>query len=576
MQFDALLLIWILCILLSISQAFITIFHQKIQTKIQFKQYSVAYFGNLISLAIVLMLLISLSQDLLILIFEVIGISLFQFYLWFFVRKIWNKEINLYLFLFSGVFFGGFRFLIEIPFLNLLAAKYPGAFQEILNNLSISTYIFYSVFLTLYLPLIFSFILYFFIKILTNRSTYRIISNTFWVFLLIFAISPLIDQLSYQMGQPPFFYIEIWDFMGKSVGQLTYGTIFQFTTLVIMSIFLAFYLGRKYGINFQLKPDQSNKESPIRYIAVCVLITVFLWICFVLISLISFNIPIIFIVSDTFGFTTATHPFWFLSLIYFVLLSFPMFCGFLIYYFIKNRKSIWDNPNLFNRTPFFNILFLISFGFFLGITELKYEAGPYYFNNDFILFVLLFYLIIFLIPFGCYISTFKNRSWINISGSLKSMLFFIPFLVGYFIAGPILTIPELFLGLMGCASLQIFAASLYSPKTNHKNQKTSYLYWFSLLFWSILAIFFAGILSIISLIFMFVCIILLYLAEAVFLEKKKLKSLLFLLTYGIILLMGGISQTFFTELNPFGIPNTLVFSAFAFFLIIIAFYLYEK
>lgn len=564
MQIDnSQLLIWFFCILCSILQAIITIFHQKIRNRIQFKLYSVIFFGNVIFLLILSNFLVIFSQDLIVIIFEMFEIIFLQICLLIYVKIIWRKETTLPLFFFSIFLFLTFR-TIGLYFLaQLISLDLPSSFSYIF-------YIYNEVLIITCVLLFLSFLLFVFIRIFSNISIYRSIFTLIWACMFVFGLSPFIDLLYCNLTvYKPFYLFYTWPFIGDTVGLISFGTFIQFRILAIIIILLGMVLGIKHGFKFLSPIKTSNENWLKRYLGIEFIIIILIEIGYVFIFLILFNYQITVEIAEMLGYTSFTQPYWLLSNIYLILLLIPFYCAYLIFIIIKNRKKLWDQPNSFNKTPFLNLIVIPISGFIVGYAELMEPEVGAYLARSFILLVIFFYLILFLALLSIYILTFQKKPWINLSYSLKIMVTFIPFIIGYFLAGQILSVSELLFGLMACAALQAFALYLRIVRTNSVNLDEKRLNSVILIFWGILATSLAGLLSIISLICIIICIILLVIIEFYCIERDGAKLIIYGLIIGIILVMGGISQTFLITPFAVGVPNTVVLSVFSFSIIAI-------
>ena len=560
------LLFWLSCILCTVLLGIITIIQTKFQAKFGFKPFLALFFGILILIALFLNLLVSFTQDIYVLVFEIIGIVGLQVFLLIFTKIVWHHNANLALFAFSTALFGIFRASGMIALAKIVYI--PVAFSQI----AITTAFFYQFFFIAFISLISIFVLFIFNKILSKTLAYNSIFSIVWACLFIFGLVPFLDVLLLNFGVIPFFSIPIYSFIGQSVGNLeTYGTIFLYAFMAFIGICEGIFLAYKYRFKFMSDSNLPFSKLVIKYIGIGIIIIILVGVWYSFITLLDFSYAIVMHIIYLLEFKYLTmlliHPFWLLMIIYGILLLIVCYIGYLILIIIKRREHLWDRPNSFNKLPILNLGIVVFSGFIFCYNTLQYVQVPFiggYLHDSFILFVIYFYLIAFLLLLIVYILTFQKKPWTNFSYSIKIFLLFIPFFLGYFIGGQILNTTEVLLGFISCASLQVLAVYLRSIKDHSFGFK--HLNWLITLFWGILSICFAGLLSISSLVCGIIASILLYIINFQ-LKRKNIITFFYGLIGASILLMGGTSSTFIKTLFSIGIPTTIVFGG-AFFVII--------
>lgn len=593
-NFDLQFLIWLFCIFCNASVACLLILRGKFPTKFQSKLFSslflVLFFGILISITLFLNLLLYFTQDTSVLVFEIIEIIFLQAILLLFKKFIWRHDTNLILFMFSCLLFSIFR-LSGIYYLYKPILFSIGVSEAYYSEIAVFTAFFYEFFFIICLSLSSIFILSIFSKIFSKTLPYYFIFTLIWACLFIFGVTPYIDLLLYNSGIKPYFLNPIPSFIAFNLPSIeTYGTqiLYSFITLAILlgGIFLGYkygfkfmagkaillkgtFLGYKYGFSTILK----------RYIGIGIIIIVIAGVWYSLVALFDFSFFIVYLITVMFKFQffhiALVHPFWLISIIYVILLVIPFYYGYLILVIIKKRENLWAYPNSFNKMPILNLSILVFSGFILCYHNLQYKVPliPAFFEMwvqpSFVLFVIYSYLIAFLVLLTLYCLTFQKKPWTDFLYSLKLFLLYIPFLLGYYLAGQILNITDVFFGILSCTTLQIYV--LYLRIIKIKPIDFKHLNWLVIFFWGVLSICFAGLLSITALICIFIDLILFFIINS---QLKLTNSKLFF--YGgigtTLFIMGGTSSTFLTTVFAIGIPTIFILGISTFWIFATIFY----
>jgi len=550
-------LLIILCNLIIVT---ILIVQLKYQSKIKFKLFTAIFLGTLLLLALVLNLLIVISQETYILVVETIEIIVLQLYLIIFTKKIWRQSANLTLFAFSTVLFGLFR---ASGMYRIAQLSFP---EPSFNQIAFLTAIFYQFFFIISVSLISIFILFLYTKMLSKKVTYSSVFSFIWGWMFIFGLFPFIDLLFYNLGLIPGLVITVNLFIGLSMVTVeSYGTVLLYLTLALSLICEGVFLGYKHGFKLSPKTKSTFSISMIKYLKIGAAIIGFGGIWYSLILLIFHSATIIMQIVTLMEFIfidmLLIHPFWLLLIIYGVLLLIPHYVIYLIYIVIQKRENLWEQPNQFNTIPILNLCILVFSGFILCYNELKYPFYPFfggYLQESFIAFVIYFYLGICLLLLTIYVVTYQKKSWSHGSFSIKMCILFIPFILGYFFAGQILSMTELLFGILCCASIQIYAVYLHNMKLFSSNYNN--LNRFIAFFWGILSICFAGLLSISNFVCTFIILILFYVIIYQ-VKRTNISTILYGLIGSNFLLMGATTSSFVTNFLAIGIPNITVFGS---------------
>lgn len=549
---------WFLCILCNVVVGCLIILQRKFPSKFNIKTFSVLFFGNLILITIFSYFLMISSKDTGVLIFEIIEIAVLQVSLIIFTKVIWRRESNLYLLMFSCFIFGIFR-LSGMYYLYNIILPEP-IFSEIAFITNLFYHFSYIICISLFAICILSIICKIFFKKFAFHSTLSLI----WASMFIFGLTPLIDLLLQSFGITPIFVIQIYSFIGFNMSSYgSYGTVVLYAFIGIVILYGGILMGKKYGFKFISEGNPASSQRLLRYIGVGLIAIIVSGVWYYFTVLLDFSMGIIGEITILFKFEildiVLVHPFWLLMIIYGIMLLVPFYCAFIIFISIKKRRNLWEHPNSFNTMPILNLSVLIFAGFILCYNGLIYPFAQYYFvylHRSFILFVIYFYLIAFLLLLTLYFLTYQKKPWLDLSFSLKSFLLYIPFILGYFAANQILPSIEIFLGILSCAALQIYAIYLRNIKIHSLDMRE--LNWFMIFIWGVLSSCFAGLLSITCLVCILVNLGLFYIITFN-LKQANNKLILYGLISAIMIVMGGTSSTFLGTIFAMGIPNSVVF-----------------
>ncbi len=555
------LIIGLLCIISNVITIGLFIIHRKYPNSFNVKLFWIIYFGNLILNTIFLNIIIHLSQQTAIILFEIIEIIILQIFLIIYLKVIRHREASFSFLLFSSFLFGVFRLSGTYYLLKIILS------EEMFLEVSFFSVFFFELFYIFIISLFSIFILSLFNRIFSNTTNYRYIFTFIWASIFIFGISRFVDLLLYNSGITPYFNTPVSSLIGQNLFSIeTYGTITLFSLIAIILITGSIIISLKYGFKFMPEMKSSLLKAILRYflIGIIVLAMVGVWYCFIV--FVDIFIPIVSEITRMFEFVfyDLSQPFISLAIIYLILLIIPFYCGYLLYIIIKQRNILWSQPNEFNKLPILNIIAVVFIGFILCYYEFEQVSPYYHLDHSFVLFSIYFYLITFLFLLTLYGLTYVKKSWINISYSLKLLCLYCPFILGYLLAGQILSITEVLFGLISCAALQVYA--LYLKTIKLKPNDTTSLNLLVIFFWGVISLCFAGLLSITSMICLSISLISFYLIYKP-IKRQNLRVVLYALISSSIILMAGISSTFTTTLYAMGIPNTIVFGV-AFILII--------
>jgi len=565
--FNSVFLSWLFCILCNAFLSSIMILYRKFSPRFPFKFFLICFFGGLIINTIFLNVLLLLSQETSVLVFELIEIILLQIFLIIFLRYLWGKSVTMGLFIFSCFLFSTFRLSASYFLLQMIFPEFHSL------EISFPTAFFYEFFYILCISFVAVFLLTSFSKIFSKSLIYRSALTLVWGCMCFFGVALIIDLLLASFGITPYFVTYIYSFIGPNLITFeTSGSFFLYTILSLMILLGCIYFGRHHGFKF-LSQNSGAYFTITKYFAIGILISIMIGAWYFFLALISFSTSITLQITILFDFIpyNLTHPFWILTIIYLILLLAVFYCVYLFFLIFKERTQLWNTPNSFNSMPIFNVSSLVSIGFILCYFEYEFISPFSHVNFSFILFTIYFYLIITITLLTLYLLTYQKKSFSNLSYSLKMFFLYIPFFLGYFSAGQILSITELLFGLLSCTSLQVYAIYLQIIQNNTLDFKN--LNWVIILFWGALSSCFAALLSIASLICVIIALILFYLLTYYLHKKKTITSF-----YGIIgttlIIMGGTSSTFSTNILAIGIPNTIVFGIAVLILMAVLLYTY--
>ncbi len=561
-------LIWLGCIVCSLFEAILTIFYDQIRNRVQSNYYHGLFFGNMLLLSGFLLVLPVFSLNVPVLIFEMIEIVFIQACLIIYVRVIWKKSINLALFFFSIVLFGLFRVVgdyffytsaISVPFVDL-------------NQMFAA--IIYEFLYILILSLGFIFLLYFYTKFFSNISLYRTIFSLLWACIFFFGMSPFIDLLIQESGHTAYFLIALWPGIGTLTSLMTVGMVIQFSFFIGLMVIVAV----KYGRKFRNSLFFYNQSGPIplkKKIGIGIIIFILIGTGFLFLYFVQFALPIIHQITFMLEYSPSflTHPFWIVGGIYLISLLIPFFASYVIITLVKNRKNLWANPNYFNQAPFFNLAFVVFSFFIISYYELVPEVAVFRLNPLFVLTIAYIALITFLCLFATYFFSHKRGQWFEQTYSLKIVVYFIPFFIGYLLAGKTLGATEILFGIMLCGTLQIYVLYLRSAYIENPTMRSRHLNFFLPLLWGLLSILLAGLFSLVSLIAIVLNLVLFF---GIFykIEQRKLRGLFYGLTFGNMVLIGGTSDTLLSNQNAIGFPNIFVFIGYLLLVVLGAIFFY--
>lgn len=558
------------CLLCNIIAGSLVIFHTKDLIKFNFKIFLGLFFGNLTSNALLLNILFLISQSTPIILFIIIQIAVLQIFLFIFIRYIRHQEVTFSLFLFSWLLFSTFRLSGTYHLLQIILPEFSSL------EISLITLFFSEFFYVLCITLVSIYFLSIFCKKFSKTFIFHSVLVLCWVSIGFFGITPFIDLLLNSVGITPYFTAMTPKFIGLNLVVFrTYGTIilYLFTTI---TIFLgSIFLGYKSGFKFLPESTSILKKRVMRYFGIASIIILLSYGWYWFIIFIDSSTAIVFQITYMFDFTfyNLTHPFWVLLIIYYILLLIIFYWSYIISIIIRQRNHLWDQPNYFNQLPIINICGLVFIGFILCYFNYKKFSSYSYLQPLFVLLSIILYLTLFCILLTIFILTYRKRIWNQFSSSLKLFLLYIPFFIGYFLAGQILTINEILFGILSCTSLGIYAHHLRNDSS--PSIPLNYPYLALMFFWAVLSACFAVLLSITSLICVIISIISFSLLHTYSWRLNRR-----FISYGLILsaivIMGGTSSTFSTLVFALGIPNTLVFGVTLLMFVTVLIYTYIR
>ncbi len=510
-----------------------------------------------------------------IIIFEIIEIVLLQVFLVIFIKVNRQNRVNLSFYIFSWLIFGLIRISGEYSLLRKIIQ------ESLLPEIPILTVAFYEFIYIILITLASLFIFTLLNKILFKKSAFYFASFIIWSSIFLLGIAPFIDFLIAQFGITPYITVPFFPFIGKGVPcLLRFGMIFSYLFLTVMIVGGGFYFRykSKFENNFQKRQQKFLRVKVYIKPGLLIGLLMVIWILFIIVFEYSMTIvgEITLLFNFKVGNITTVHPFWLLAIIYGFLTFVPLYIGYLLWIFIKNRGMVWEYANSFNQLPIFNLGILVFSSFLVGYYELEYAQTTFlsiYLYRAFILFIIYFYLVIYLFLLFLYLLTFQKRSFVDIKFWIRTMLLYIPFLLGYLLAGLILTPTEFIFGILACATLQIFV--IYWRSTKIYSFEFKYLNWSVIFAMGCLSISFAGLLSISGLVN-----VLIFLGLFLILDKYYLHSKIRIIFYGLmsanIILLGGTSSTFLREIWAIGLPNTIIFIITLLWVIVSIYYYYVK